>query len=286
MKFGIAPVNKGVASPDELIATARLAERAGVESVWTFEHVVVPLDYASRYPYNASGRMASEPETNYVDPLLALSAIAAETTTLRLGTGVNILPQANPLLLAKQAASLDFISGGRFMLGVGIGWLKEEFDAMGVPFERRGARFDDYVQAMRKVWSGEVVEHRSEFLDWHGFKSYPLPVQRPLPVHIGGNKGKAFERVARHGDGWYSPSGSVGELTEHIALLRRACDEAGRDFSEIEITAVWAMKGGLDAVRRFAEIGVHRLTVPVMAIWPGEAADRIKQLGDEVIAAL
>ncbi len=286
MKFGIAPINKDIASPDVIIEHARLAEQAGVESVWTFEHVIVPVDYASRYPYNATGRMASVPETHYVDPLLALTAIAAETSTLRLGTGVNILSQANPLLLAKQAASLDFISNGRFMLGAGIGWLKEEFAAMGVPFENRGARFDDYIQAMRKVWSGEVVEHESEFLSWHNFKSYPVPVQKPLPVHIGGNKGKAFERVARHGNGWYSPSGSVTELSEHLALLRQACDRVGRDFDEIEITGVWVMKGGLDAVKRFADIGVHRLTVPVFAVWPDKAADMIKQLGDEVISRL
>ncbi len=285
MKFGIAPINKGVASPDEMIANAQLAEQAGVESVWTFEHVIVPLDYQSRYPYNASGRMSSEPETNYVDPLLALTAIAAETTTLRLGTGVNILAQANPLLMAKQVASLDFVSKGRFMLGAGIGWLEEEFAAMGTPFERRGARFDDYLQAMRKVWSGEVVEHESEFLSWHNFKSYPLPVQKPFPVHIGGNKGKAFERVARYGNGWYSPSHSVTELSEHLAQLRQACDAVGRDFDEIEITGVWILRGGADAVKRYADIGVHRLTVPIMAVWPDEAADRIKELGD-VIAAL
>jgi probable F420-dependent oxidoreductase len=285
VKFGIGPINKGVSSSEEMISLARLAEQAGVESVWTFEHVIVPLEYDSRYPYNATGRMTAEPETNYVDPLVALAAIAAATTTLRLGTGVNILSQANPLLLAKQAASLDFISGGRFMLGAGIGWLREEFAAMGTPFERRGARFDDYVEAMRKVWSGDVVEHRSQFLDWHGFKSYPLPVQQPFPVHIGGNKGRAFERVARYGNGWYSPSGSVTELSGHIALLKQECERVGRDFSEIEITGVWAMKGGTDAVKRFEDIGVHRLTVPILAIWPGEAAERIKELGDEVIAA-
>ncbi|MBI1181205.1 MAG: TIGR03619 family F420-dependent LLM class oxidoreductase [Alphaproteobacteria bacterium] len=286
MKFGIGPINKGVASPDEMIESARLAESAGIESVWTFEHVVIPVDYESRYPYSADGRMSAAPETNYVDPLIGLAAIAAETSRLRLGTGVNILPQANPLLLAKQAASLDFVSRGRFMLGVGIGWLQEEFAAMGTPFERRGARFDDYLAAMRKVWSGDVVEHDGEFLTWHGFKSYPLPVQSPLPVHIGGNKGKAFERVARYGNGWYSPSGSPTELAGHLAELRATCDRVGRNFDEIEITAMWTMKGGLDGVKRFADIGVHRLTVPVFALWPDDAADRIRQLGDEIVPAV
>ena len=286
MKLGIVFINTGARSGQSIIELARRAEAVGIESVWTGEHVIIPLEYSSPYPYNDTGKMGVPPETNLVDPLITLAAIAGATSTIRLGTGVNILPQVNPLLLAKQAAGLDFISGGRLMLGLGIGWLKEEFDAMGVPFERRGARFDDYIQAMRKVWSGDVVEHESEFLSWHNFKSYPLPVQKPLPVHIGGNKGKAFERVARHGNGWYSPSGSVTELSEHLALLRKACDEVGRDFNEIEITGVWLMKGGTDAVRRFEDIGVHRLTVPVFAVWPDKAADMIKQLGDEVVSAL
>ena len=143
MKIGIIPVNVGVSSVDAMIGLARKAESVGVESLWTFEHAIVPNDYSSKYPYSADGKMGVTPETNFVDPLIALSAIARETSKVRLGTGVNILPQTNPLLLAKQAASLDFVSDGRFMLGVGIGWLREEYDAMGTPFERRGARFDE-----------------------------------------------------------------------------------------------------------------------------------------------
>ena len=281
MKFGIAPINKGVASPDEMIAHAQLAEQAGIESVWTFEHVIVPLEYESRYPYNASGRMSSEPETNYVDPLLALTAIAAATKTLRLGTGVNILSQANPLLMAKQVASLDFVSRGRFMLGAGIGWLQEEFAAMGTPFERRGARFDDYIQAMRKVWSGDVVEHRSEFLDWHNFKSYPLPVQSPLPVVIGGDKGKAFERIAKYGNGWYTPRPSLEDVTRGRDEIAAACRAIGRDPAEIEITAMWHMQTGLDNVRRYRDAGIHRMLVPVV----GKPDAVIEAMG-EAIAAL
>ena len=154
-----------------------------MESLWTFEHVIVPMDYESKYPYDKSGKMAITPETNFFDPLICLANIAAATSTIRLGTGVNILSQANPIYVAKQVASLDFLSGGRFMFGAGIGWLEEEFRAVGVPFEKRGARFDDYVQALRKVWSGEVVEHQSDFVDWTNFKSYPLPVQDPTAHH-------------------------------------------------------------------------------------------------------
>ena len=195
MKFGLVPVNIGIIAPEQMITVAQTAEDTGFESVWTFEHVIVPLDYQSKYPYAASGKMGVTPETPFVDPLIALTAIATQTKSIRLATGVNIVAQTNPLLLAKQTASLDFLSGGRFMLGAGIGWLQEEFVAMGVPFERRGARFDDYMVAMKKVWSGEVVEHDSDFLTWHGFKSYPLPTQESgqepnIPLIMGGKRAK------------------------------------------------------------------------------------------------
>jgi probable F420-dependent oxidoreductase len=278
MKFGLIPVNIGVATAQQMIGVAQLAESVGFESVWTFEHVIVPVEYQSKYPYDASGKMGATPETNFFDPLIALTAIAANTKKIRLGTGVNILSQTNPLLLAKQTASLDRISGGRFMLGVGIGWLQEEFVAMGTPFERRGARFDDYVVAMRKVWSGEVVEHDSEFLHWHGFKSYPLPVQNPMPVIIGGAKGKIFERIARHGDGWFAPIADPVELGKALAELKAVCNEVGRNYADIEITTMWAPNAGLDSIKRLQQLGVARVTVF------GGDPDSLKRLGADVIA--
>ena len=285
MKFGLIPVNIGVDSAEQLVGLARLAESSGFESVWTFEHVMVPVDYQSKYPYNDSGKMGAEPETNFVDPLIALSAVAAATSTIRLGTGVNILSQVNPLYMAKQAASLDFVSGGRFMLGVGIGWLKEEFEALGVPFERRGARFDDYVVAMKKVWSGGVVEHESDFISWHGFKSYPLPVQKPgVPVIMGGAAGKIYQRTARYGDGWFAPIGEPGKLATALDDLRAACDAENRDFSEIEITCMWPGQGGTEFVQRMADVGVARLVVPVFALG-ANPLEGIQRLAEEVISA-
>ena len=283
MQIGMIPVNIGVSTVEEVVGLARLAEDSGFESVWTFEHVVVPLEYESKYPYDASGKMGASPETPFVDPLIALTAVAAATKTIRLGTGVNILPQANPLFLAKQAASLDALSGGRLLLGLGIGWLREEFDAMGVPFERRGARFDDYVEAMRKVWSGDVVEHDSDFVQWSGFKSYPRPVQDPLPVIIGGSKGKVLERIARRGNGWYVPGTDIGEIAALLAPLKDACADVGRDYSEIEITCMWPGRGGPDAVRQFEDLGVHRLVVPLFALG-GDPASALPRFGEEVIA--
>lgn len=288
MKIGLIPVNVGVQSAEQMVGLAQKAESAGVESVWTFEHAIVPLDYSSKYPYSPNGKMGVTPETNFIDPLIALTAVAAGTTKIRLGTGVNILSQTNPLLLAKQAASLDLVSGGRFMLGVGIGWLREEFDAMGVPFERRGARFDDYVEAMKKVWSGEVVEHQSDFLSWSGFKSYPVPAQKPhLPVVIGGSKGKAFERTARLGEGWFAPTGSASELAPMLEELKKACEAVGRDYAEIEISAMWlGAAEGLEGVKPYQDLGVHRLITPVFGLGTPNPIEGIDRLADTVISKL
>jgi probable F420-dependent oxidoreductase len=285
MKVGLIPVNIGVANAEQMVGMSQVAESAGVESVWTFEHVIVPVDYKSKYPYSPNGKMGAAPETNFIDPLIALAVVAAHTKKIRLGTGVNILSQTNPLLMAKQVASLDLVSNGRLMLGVGIGWLQEEFVAMGVPFERRGARFDDYVVAMKKVWSGDVVEHHSEFLNWHGFKSFPLPVQRPhVPVIIGGAKGKIYERIATVGDGWFAPAGDPAELSKSLDELKAVCKRLGRNYSEIEITAMWQPQTGLDTIRKLRDIGVARVVTFAMAA--GDPTDAIKRLGDEVIAKL
>lgn len=287
MKIGLIPVNVGVPNVEAMVGMAQLAEGLGFESVWTFEHVIVPIDYQSKYPYSPTGKMGVEPDSNFVDPLIALAAIAAQTKTIRLGTGVNILSQANPLYMAKQAASLDFVANGRFMLGVGIGWLKEEFRAVGTPFERRGARFDDYIEAMRKVWSGDVVEHKSDFIDWTGFKSYPVPVQDPFPIVIGGTKGKAFERTAKYGNGWFAPTASPNDLAPMLEQLDKACAEVGRNRDEIEITAMWFPNPeDLSDVERYTELGVSRLIVPVPALGKGNPAENMKAFSEKVMSKL
>lgn len=286
VKVGIVPFNVGVANAEELVARARTAEAVGLESIWTFEHVVVPLEYASRYPYNASGKMGAQPETTLVDPLIALTAAAASTSTIRLGTGISILPQANPLLLAKQAASLDYLSGGRLLLGFGAGWLREEYEALGVPFARRGARFDDYVAAMKKVWSGDVVEHHSEFLDWSNFKSFPLPVQRPHPpIIIGGNSDAAIDRVIAYGDGWFMPVSGVEATAQGIARLRERAATAGRDVSHVEISTQWIFtREGIESIPRYEELGVARLIVP-LPVLGADAIAGIERMGEALARA-
>lgn len=263
MKVGIVPINVGgLDTAEQMIEVCKHAEAAGIESVWTFEHVVVPVDYDSKYPYAKSGKMGIAPEGWFVDPLISLAHVAAATKTLRLGTGINILPQTNPLLFAKQAASIDVLSGGRLTLGLGLGWLAEEYQAMGTPFERRGARFDDYLAAMKKVWSGDVVDHESEFLSWHDFKSYPTPAQKPHPpILIGGTTRKTLERVARSADGWYAPSDSLDDLALQIRELRNIAEQAGRPFDSIDITINWRFGKNADALPAYEALGVTRAVV-------------------------
>lgn len=278
MKFGLIPVNVGVTAPEQIITTAQAAEAAGFESIWTFEHVMLPTDNKSKYPYNESGELGLPADTPLFDPLITLAALIGHTQTIRLGTGVNIVAQTNPLLLAKQVASLDVLCGGRLLFGAGIGWLEQEFDAMGVPFARRGARFDDYMVAMKKVWSGDIVEHESDFLSWHGFKSYPLPTQKAkIPVIMGGNAGKIFQRIAKYGDGWFVPTITTEELRAQLGKLRKACEAEGRDYDDIELTTIWDPSGGNDAINTFADLGISRL------VCMNGGPDAIKAVGDTYI---
>ncbi len=285
MKIGLVPVNVG--GPNvarDMVELAHYAEAAGLESVWTFEHVMVPIDYQSRYPYHRSGKMPITNDTWFVDPLISLAHIAGATTTLRLGTGVNILPQTNPLLFAKQAASIDQLSNGRLLLGLGIGWLEEEFEAMGTPFARRGARFRDYIEAIKKVWSGDVVEHHSDFLDWSGFVSHPTPQQQPHPpLLIGGTSDPAMRRVVDLGDGWYAPSSNIGEFKDQLSRLKAAAELRGRELGGIELTTTWLIGLEPDKMNEYADLGVARLIVPLLSTgadgWKA-GIDRIAQALD------
>lgn len=289
MKIGIVPINVGYTAAEQVVAVAEKAEAVGVESVWTFEHVIVPLDYESKYPYSRKGKMPATPDSHFIDPLIALSHVAARTTELRLGTGVNILPQTNPLLAAKQVASIDFLSGGRMMYGVGVGWLREEFDAMGTPFERRGARFNEYLEAMKKVWTGDTVEHDGEFLTWKGFKSYPLPVQKPHPpLIVGGTSKPAFRRAAKYGDGWIAPNFTSEELANQLQELAAACEAIDRDPASIEITAMWRYDKDPDGdtIPEFDKLGVTRLLVPVFALGAEGPIAGLDRLGEAIIAKL
>lgn len=289
MKVGVVPINSEQFLPmGELVRFAKLFEELGFESMWTFEHVIVPEHYESVYPYSPSGKLAVKPDAAFVDPLIALSFAAAVTERIRFGTGVNILTQANPLYLAKQASSIDHLSDGRLMLGLGVGWLKEEFDALGVPFDRRGARADEYLDAIRQAWSGEPVDYRGDFVEWSGFRMLPRPAQQAgVPIVVGGTTDAAIRRVVARGDGWYMIHKDLDHFDDNLARLSVECDRQGRDIDEIELTAYWNHhREGMAGLDHYRASGVARVLVNLAALRMGEAEEATRRFADEVLAEL
>ena len=286
MKFGIVFANTGpFASGGAAAEMAVAAEAAGFESLWTVEHVVVPSGYDSAYPYDPSGKMPGGEDVDIPDPLIWLSWVASATSTIRLATGILIVPQRNPVVLAKELATLDHLSGGRMELGIGVGWLEEEFDAIGVPFAERGRRTDDHIAAMRALWSQEKATYHGEFTRFDECISRPRPVNGTIPVHVGGHTDLAARRAGRLGDGFFPGKGKPQELARTFDLVRETAREHGRDPGAIELTAGGATvgDGALQAVRELADVGVDRVVVPAFAFWKG-TADALRRYGDEVIA--
>ena len=276
MKFGIMFANTGRAATDGAAAAAlaQSAEQSGFESIWTVEHVVVPSGYASTYPYDESGKMGGE-DFDITDPLVWLSYVAAATESIRLATGILILPQRNPVVLAKAVATIDRLSGGRMLLGVGVGWLREEFDALGVPFARRGDRTDDSIRAMRALWSRECASYEGDFSSFSKVYSRPQPEGGSVPIVIGGHSDAAARRAGRLGDGFFPGKGSPDELERLIGVMRESAVQAGRDPDKIELTAGG---GPPEHIQRLVDLGFSRVTTAPMS------ADKLARYGDEVIA--
>lgn len=263
MKFGILFANAGpFAEPDLFAHLATTAEAAGVESLWTVEHVLVPRGYESTYPYSKDGRMTGPEDVAIPDPFVSLSFAAALTKKIRLGTGVLILPQRHPAYVAKEAASLDKLSGGRAILGVGVGWLREEFEALGSSFDDRAARTRESVEAMRSLWSPGPSTFRGNFFAWKNVESNPKPVQQGgIPVVVGGHTEIAARRAARYGDGFFPGRGSFDRLGELIGVLHEECAKVGRDPASIELTAGGAFPDP-DALKRYRDLGFTRFVMP------------------------
>lgn len=287
MEFGIAFANVGpLVEPEKAAEFAVAAEEAGFESIWTVEHVVVPAGYESTYPYDPSGKMPGGEQSPIPDPLVWLSYLAGITSRIKLATGVLILPQRNPVVLAKELATLDQLSGGRLLLGIGVGWLEEEFDAIGVPFRERGARTDENVAAMRALWTEDTATYEGEHVSFRDCYMLPKPAQPSVPVHVGGHTEIAARRAGRLGDGFFPGKGSHEELARLFELVRTTATEHGRDPDAIEMTtggngAVGS--GALDEVKALADIGTHRVIVPSFLFW-NDTADSLARYGDEVIA--
>jgi len=285
MKFGVMFANTGFgSSPDGAVAIAQAAEAGGFETLWTVEHVVVPSGYESPYPYDPSGKMAGGLEVfDLPDPLMWLAYVAGRTDRIRLGTGVLVLPQRNVVVTAKEIATLDHLSGGRVTLGVGAGWLAEEFAALGVPFDERGKRLDEYIDVLRELWSPAADPEKSSvagrFVTFADCIMRPRPANGTVPIVIGGHTKVAARRAAARGNGFFPGSGSIEELAEIFTFLRAEASASGRDPAEVTLYASAAGRPGpkLDErIERLAELGVTE------AIVGAAPPDQLADLGREL----
>jgi probable F420-dependent oxidoreductase len=253
MKFGLFSMNSNACSfPENAVRIARLAERAGFESLWAGEHVVLPD------PRTPESRMA--PEERILDPVVMLTYLAAHTQRMRLGTGIIILPQRNPLVLAKELASLDELSGGRLLCGVGVGYVEAEMRAIGVPFAERGVRTDEYLAAMRAIWTQPRPAYHGQFVSFEGVQAHP---QRNIPIIIGGHTPAAYRRAVLQGAGWYGFALDLPYTARCMAALQEALKQYERplNLGELEISVTPSIPLTRAIVQQFADLGVHRLVL-------------------------
>ena len=254
MLLGLVHINMGsMTRPDDLVAAAREAEAAGFDSVWAGEHIVLPDPQVPPSPMS--------PQDPALDSLLALTWAAAHTTTIRLATGIVILPQRNPLVLAKQVATLDVLSGGRVTLGLGVGYLEPEFRALGANFAERGAVTDEYIEAMQALWYDEHPEYRGRFVDFAGIDAHPRPVQQPIPLVVAGHSPPAYRRAIARAHGWYGYGLTPDDVAESLDGLRAAADRVDRpaELGDLEISVTPRGRVTPELAAAFAEVGVHRL---------------------------
>jgi probable F420-dependent oxidoreductase len=267
-------------------ALARSAEAAGFESLWVSDHVVMPESFASRYPFAADGRATWPSDTPYVDALVALALIVAVTERATVGTAVLVLALRNPVVAAKQLASLDASSSGRLCVGVGAGWLREEFEALNVPFDRRGSRLDEWIELLRACWTGRPAARTGEhFALPAGVICLPTP-EHDVPVLVGGHSRAALRRAGRLGDGWLAQQSADAlderEIAAAVEVMRGAAAEAGRrDFRGDVVLRIVASAGRSDEVARelprLERAGVTEVIVDVA--WPdGDPAADYEQL--------
>jgi probable F420-dependent oxidoreductase len=289
MRLGLHALGIGSGANRQVIdSVAAAAERAGFATLWSGEHVVMVDKSASRYPYSDDGRIAVPAEADWIDPMIGLSFAAAATSTIRIATGVLLLPEHNPVLVAKQAATLDTLSGGRLTLGIGIGWSREEFDALGVPFERRGARTKEYVDAIRTLWRDDLASFDGEFVSFADVRVNPKPLQdRRIPIVLGGNSDAALRRVVSWGDGWYGFNvESVDAVAERVAFLRRQCSEQRRDPAELRLAVALRDPKPGDAAKLTALDIDELVLVEAPPDDAREAADWVRALADRWMAKL
>jgi probable F420-dependent oxidoreductase len=239
MKFGISVSGAG-GEVDACLELGRSADALGYDSVWVFDHIVLPVAQRTPYPYGETGQFILPWQSELPEPLMMMSALAVATHRVRIGSGVLVMPLRHPAITAKTLAAADLLSGGRIVLGVGVGWLRDEFEALGLPaehFERRGAVTDDYIRAVKEMWTSTGPSwYRGEFVHFEQVGTFPKPLQKPHPPIVIGGKGRhALRRASLHGDGYHGMSSTPEELAQEVATLREIATLDRRDPAEIEV---------------------------------------------------
>jgi probable F420-dependent oxidoreductase len=272
MKFGtilpsIGPLASGPGALDALLTVAQKAEALGFDSLWVGDHIVIPTTIRSRYPYNDTGEFPLPPDLPILEPLTVLGYLAGVTQRVRLGPSVLVLPHRNPIVTAKMFATLDVLSRGRVIAGVGIGWMEEEISLLGAPFKRRGALSDEYLRVMRELWTNPNPQFAGEFCRFSGIKCEPKPVQNPLPIWIGGHSARAMRRIVEFGDGWLAGPKSVAGFQEGVEMLKAAAARAGRDLKSIEIMVgpLYATSVAMfvEEMKKYQDLGYSSFVAPL-----------------------
>lgn len=279
MKIGVIGGFSALLDGELVAATGEIAEQRGLHQLWVPEHVLLFDQYESRYPYSEDGKMPGD-NSGLLEAFTVMTWIAARTRRLRIGTGICIIPQRNPVYTAKQVADLDHLSGGRVDLGVGLGWLREEFEGLGVPFEQRGARTDEYLELMKRLWMDKRPEFTGRFHQLAPCIFEPKPVQRPHPpIIVGGQSRAAFQRVAKHGQGWYGHDLGPEDLPPLLRELDDALAEQGRKPGDVQrIVSPLFRPVDVDMAKRYQDQGVDQITCVMVA---GDT-DGLKQRADEL----
>jgi probable F420-dependent oxidoreductase len=283
MKIGFFAIGIGnLARPELVTAVATNAERLNFATVWAPEHVVFLERFSSRYPYSRGQNLPITTEIPLLNPFIALTYAAAHTTRIRLATGICLVPEYNPLLLAKICATLDYLSGGRLALGIGIGWLREEFDALGIPWERRAQRTREYIESIRCVW-GEGRSYSAEFVNFDGALIYPKPVKGAgLPILVGGQTEAALKRAASYGNGWCGFNLTPEETAQMVKRLHTLLAANGRSSDGFEFSVSPTAEVTPDDMKRYQDAGIDELYLTPVFHRPVASEAEIRSLTEEL----
>lgn len=287
MRVGLfLPSVSPIATPEYLASFGEAAEDAGFASIWVGEHVVFLDEYESKYPYDESGRVGLPPESGLLDLFATLAFLANVTETIRLGTAVCLVPQRNPVYTAKEVSTVDWLSNGRVDFGIGIGWLREEFDVLHVPFDERAPRTRDYIEVMRTLWRDDISKHDGPYYSLPPCRMFPKPVQDGgPPIYFGGETDPALRRVAEVGDGWHGFNHLPDSAAEAIGRLEPMLADAGRSLDDVDITVCGYLKPVEPSLLpAFADAGVDQLVLTAFGMDAKEIRDVIGALGDGYVA--